>query len=458
MLRLLKGNTYGEPASAEYAATSETANNRSADSVADEGSEIINDNFSDLQQSATAEGDLTNPRFKGDPELEACYDRKRLFRQGSRGDAVAKIQSGITDYFTAKGEEYPLPEYGVDGEFGSETRRAVVRFQESVGFADEEVDGVIGHDTIDKLDKEVPLEEPDKPKPEPEPEPKDPHEDCLECKPIAKVIKKEKNTTVVFGLCSDKFDTFNTGAGTAEVEPGCLPQKSNTKGKVNFRSGTPAWDTIADIRACIPKDKNFKTSWEVGFIQTLESATFGAGYDNSKFTQVTNKDARDALTDKVAAPWYDDKGNSFGPQDFPPTMPAIQDTPNVSFPITHPGAGKNFLRSACLKAKFNLWLIINKIGVTPTESNVDFLYHWSINIDQSFSLGGKGAHPCNSSQWSASGTQSMSNKGPGKGSATLVWDQPIAKKSQKTDSTITTDPCAASSQSKDEPEKSPDEK
>jgi peptidoglycan hydrolase-like protein with peptidoglycan-binding domain len=389
------------------------------------------------------QGDLTNPRFKGDPELEDCYDHQRLFRQGSRGNAVAKIQSGISDYFTAKGEEDPLPVYGADGEFGSETRRAVVKFQDSVGFTGEEVDGVIGHDTMEKLDKEVP----DKPKPEPE----DPDEKCLKCKPIAKITKKDKNTTTVFGLCSDKFDVFNTGAGTPGIGPGCLPQKSNTKGVVNFRSGTessPAWQTTADIKDCTtpPPTANSTTPWEIGFIQTLESATFGASYDNNNFVSVSNKNARDALTDnkvkvQVPAPWMDHKGNLIGPQDYP-TVPMINDTPNVSFNITHPDTAKDFLRSVCMKAKFNIWLIINRKGVTPTASNVDFFYHWSIDIDQSYSLSGAGVHPCNKSQWSATGSQSMSNKGPGKGSATLVWDQPIAKQSKVTDTKLKTSPCA----------------
>lgn len=398
-----------------------------------------------------AEDDLTNPRFKGDPELEACYDHRRLFRQGSRGNAVAKIQSGMVDYFTDKGEEDPLPAHGADGEFGSETRRAVVRFQDSVGFTGEEVDGVIGHNTMDQLDKEVPVDtpvDPDKPKP------KDPNEDCLGCKPLAKITKKDGKTTTVFGLCSDNFDIFNTGAGTAQQGPGCIAQTSNTKGMVNFRAGSPAWQTVAQIKDCTTPapTANSTTPWEIGFIQTLESATFGASYDNSNFISVTNKDARDALTDKVAAPWYDDKGNPFGPQDYP-TVPMINDTPNVSFSITHPDTTKDFLRSVCMKAKFNLWLIINKKGVTPTPSNVDFFYHWSISMDQSYSLSGAGAHPCNISQWRASGSESMGTKGPGKGSATLVWDQPIAKTSQVTDTKLKTNPCTANNGPKDSPDK-----
>jgi len=401
-----------------------------------------------------AEGDLTNPRFKGDPQLEACYDHQRLFSYGSRGDAVAKIQSGMTDYFAAKGEENPLPEHGVDGEFGSETRRAVVRFQDSVGFTGKEVDGVIGHNTMDKLDKEVPADTPPDVDPGKE-KPKDPDEACMGCKPLAKVIKKDKNTTTEFGLCDDTFDVFNTGAGHATVMPGCLALPSNTKGVVNFSAGTagsPAWQTKAKIADCTfpPPAPNTTTPWETGFIQTLESSTFAASYDNNNFVSVTNKDARDALTDKVAAPWYDDKGNTFGPQDYP-TFPVINDTPNVSFNITHPDTTKDFLRSVCMKAKFNIWLIINKRGVAPTPTNVDFLYHWSITMDHTYSLTGAGAHPCNISRWSAGGSQSLGNKGPGKGSATLVWDKPHAKTSEVIDTKVKANPCSASSPAKDSP-------
>jgi peptidoglycan hydrolase-like protein with peptidoglycan-binding domain len=244
-----------------------------------------------------AEGDLTNPRFKGDPELEACYDHQRLFRHGSRGTAVAKIQSGMIDYFIAKGEEDPLPVYGADGEFGSETRRAVVKFQGSVGFTGEEVDGVIGHNTMDRMDKEIPTDSP----PDVDPDkPKDPDEACLGCKPIAKITKKDKTTTTVFGLCSDNFDVFNTGAGTAQPGPGCLPLASNTRGVVNFRTGTasgPAWQTTAKIRDCTipPPTATSTTPWEIGFIQTLESSTFAASYDNNNFISVSNKNGTHPL-------------------------------------------------------------------------------------------------------------------------------------------------------------------
>lgn len=401
-----------------------------------------------------AEGDLTNPRFKGDPELEACLDHRRLFRWGSRGDAVAKIQSGMTDFFVAKGEEDPLPEFGADGKFGSETRRAVVKFQTSVGFTGDEVDGVIGHNTMDKLDTEVPAE-PLPPGSPPQTKPKDPEEECLGCKPLAKITKVDGNTTTVFGLCSDDFDVFNQGAGTPQPGPGCLAQASNTKGLVSFRSGTkggPAWQTTAQISDCtIPAPApNSKTPWEIGFIQTVESSTFAAGYGNNRFISITSNNARDALTDKVPAPWMADKGHPIGPQEYP-TVPMINDTPHAEFGITHPDDSKDFLRSVCMKAKFNVWLIINKKGVKPEASKVDFFYHWSISMDQSYSLSGAGAHPCNITQWTASGSQSMGNKGPGRGSGTLVFDQPVANKSKVIDTKVKTDPCAPNGQQKGSP-------
>jgi len=403
----------------------------------------ISDNYTPPQNS---NGDsLTNPRFKDDPELEACHEFKRVFSFGSRGNAVAKIQSGISDYFTTQGKPDPLPVYGSDGEFGSETRGAVINFQENAGFTGKEIDGIIGGNTMDKLDKLAPQDTP------PKPAQKDPDEDCLGCKPLAKIIKKNtKNPgTTIFGLCDDTFDVLYTGSGTAQVGPGCVAKQSNKKGIINFRAGTaskPAWQELADIKDCTnPAPKpNATTEWEIGFIQTLETASFGAAYDNGNFVSITNKDARDALTEKVAAPWMDDKGNPIGPQEYP-TVPLINDTPNVFFSIAHPDTGTDFLRSVCMKAKFNIWLIINKIGTKPTASNVDFLYNWSLSMDHSYTLSGNDAHPCNQSQWMAFGSIKMGTKGPGKGAGTLIWDQPVAKKSQAKDTTLKTDPCKGAS-------------
>ncbi len=416
-----------------------SANEQSNSGISEVFSEIGNN--TNLASNTRQDGEgLRNPRFKGDPQLEACFDHQLLFKFGSQGNAVAKIQSGISDYFTHKGEDDPLPQFGSDGVFGSETKGAVADFQEDVGFKDREIDGVVGHNTMDELDRKVPAKE------LPNPKPKDTDEDCMGCKPISKVTKvnKDKSTTT-FALCNDDFDVFNTGAGTVVVGPGCVAKNSNKTGKVNFNSGTsgkPAWQEKADLHDCTtpPPKANAKPEWETGFIQTLDSATFGASYENNNFVNITNKDARDALTATVPAPWYDDKGNNFGPQEYP-TVPIINDTPNVNFNIAHPDTGKDFIKSACMKAKFNIWLVINKIGNTPAETNVDFLHHWSIDINQGFLLSGDGAHPCNQSQWMAIGKQTMSDKGSGRGTKNLVWDKPIAKGNEVLDTTLKKEPC-----------------
>lgn len=408
------------------------------------------------QQPATngGDGNLNNPRFKGDQQLEDCLDHKRLFATGSSGNAVAKIQSGISDYFTHKGRPDPLPVFGADGQFGSETRNAVVNFQQDVGFEGKEVDGVIGHNTMDKLDKEVPAGDPPGPLDDPKPEPKDPDEACMGCKPLMKITKKNTVNpgTTTFGICDDTFDVFNTGAGTPVVGPGCVAKPSNKTGNVTFNAGKNGigWQETADLHDCTspPPKANAKPEWEVGFIQTLETATYGAEYGKSSFTSITNKDARDALG-TPPAPWYGDKGTAVGPQEYP-TMTMINDTPHVTFGIAHPTSSE-FLKSVCMKGTFHIWLIINKLGAKPTVSNVDFLHHWDVTMNHKYLLG-EDAHPCNQSQWTPLGRMSMS-KGTGKGGASPVWDQPIANGNQVTDNKLTSSPCAASSNtpSKDQP-------
>jgi peptidoglycan hydrolase-like protein with peptidoglycan-binding domain len=66
-----------------------------------------------------------------------------LFRTGSAGPSVTTIQQALVDL------GYVLPEYGADGNFGSETRNAVVAYQADNGLAD---DGIVGRDTIGSLD------------------------------------------------------------------------------------------------------------------------------------------------------------------------------------------------------------------------------------------------------------------------------------------------------------------
>lgn len=86
--------------------------------------------------------DLTAPRFRGDPVLEACYDNEQTLNIGASGPAVSRIQQALID------AGFPLPKFGVDGIFGQETRQAVISFQRASSLS---VDGIIGFSTMSSL-------------------------------------------------------------------------------------------------------------------------------------------------------------------------------------------------------------------------------------------------------------------------------------------------------------------
>lgn len=78
-------------------------------------------------------------------------------RKGSKGDDVTALQTALLSL------GYPLPKYGADGDFGSETLAALKTFQENHGLT---VDGVCGPATWAKLDALVNDDAPDKPDPD----------------------------------------------------------------------------------------------------------------------------------------------------------------------------------------------------------------------------------------------------------------------------------------------------
>jgi len=96
-----------------------------------------------VDPSATAAEDLESPRFKGDYKLEQTHDDLDYLATGCKGEPVQKVQSGLMDL------GYQLPKFGADGDFGSETRAAVFKFQSDNGLS---YDGVVGVQTIGRLD------------------------------------------------------------------------------------------------------------------------------------------------------------------------------------------------------------------------------------------------------------------------------------------------------------------
>lgn len=86
------------------------------------------------------------------PETMLCYgDAAKtegaastpLLKYGMIGDTVERLQTILISW-----NQNALPEYGVDGEFGSETRTWVRRFQKAMGI---DADGIVGPQTWAKL-------------------------------------------------------------------------------------------------------------------------------------------------------------------------------------------------------------------------------------------------------------------------------------------------------------------
>ena len=95
-----------------------------------------------LQMTIGDGHDLTAARFSGNADLEAVYDNERLLRVGDSGTAVSLMQQALID------GGFSLPQFGADGIFGNETRRALMDFQRTSSLS---ADGVLGPNTMSAL-------------------------------------------------------------------------------------------------------------------------------------------------------------------------------------------------------------------------------------------------------------------------------------------------------------------
>ena len=88
--------------------------------------------------------DLQSSRFSGNSKLEAAFDNETLIRIGANGSHVHAIQQAVVD------AGHPLPKFGVDGSFGSETHASVRSYQKKKILT---VDGIVGPETMGDLDQ-----------------------------------------------------------------------------------------------------------------------------------------------------------------------------------------------------------------------------------------------------------------------------------------------------------------
>lgn len=96
---------------------------------------------------------FTSLRFRGNARLEAAASNSPPMKFGESGPDVAIVQQALLDL------EYPFfdsirDDGYMDGIFGPETREVVKEFQRSYPNPVDD-DGIIGHDTMEKLDKAI---------------------------------------------------------------------------------------------------------------------------------------------------------------------------------------------------------------------------------------------------------------------------------------------------------------
>ena len=94
------------------------------------------------------EGEMTEqyriPTFKDGDIICDVFCGKKAMRKGSTGEAVKMLQQALIDC------GFELPKFGIDGDYGSETKQAVLKYQNSR----ENItlkDGVIGPETMRAL-------------------------------------------------------------------------------------------------------------------------------------------------------------------------------------------------------------------------------------------------------------------------------------------------------------------
>ena len=101
-----------------------------------------------IQRKPGDKHDLTAVSLSGDPVLEKTFDNEAIIGKSANsfGEHVRRIQSALIQL----GIELPL--FGADGQFGSETEKAVKEFQQEADMSESEFDGIVGRKTLGLLD------------------------------------------------------------------------------------------------------------------------------------------------------------------------------------------------------------------------------------------------------------------------------------------------------------------
>ncbi len=98
---------------------------------------------------------LTNDRFKSDLNLQAIFMGLTVLSKLHNGATVKAVQDALIEL------NCPLPVYGADGQFGSETRSAIRKFREQASLPEGDVFDMAAMEALDKAAPQKPAPPPD---------------------------------------------------------------------------------------------------------------------------------------------------------------------------------------------------------------------------------------------------------------------------------------------------------
>jgi hypothetical protein len=286
------------------------------------------------------QSELKSIRFQNDPVLELVMKNMLTLKKGKRGPqidvTVAKVQRALID------AGFPLPKFGPDGIFGSETEEAVKQFQASKNLSESEQDGKVGPITL--------------------------------------------------GLLDDHFaDRTKTG----------LLQESTETGDVKFSMAQPVNpfysnpDPFLQVRgdalrlhgpsfsfpACVLTGGNNVSEakkWDAGHIQDITDAEMLGQYsDDRKKSFVSPLPIRDSAPVQRLFPWYNP--NDIAPTEIGQSCTRHTDDPGVQFPIRE---GDATLQSIQMKFKAIDWVVVRN----RNTGEIKFLHHAEWGFDQKATL------------------------------------------------------------------------
>ena len=254
-----------------------------------------------LRRQPAPAGRLRAARFQGDPILEQVMDNLIHLKNGSRGPriniAVQKVQRALID------AGFPLPEYGPDGLFGSETERTVKAFQADRDLPPEQQDGIVGPITLGRLDDHFATGESPSTPPPPDP--------------------------------------ALAGIGFELAEDSGRPRYSGPEGPAedlgeSIRLDGPTYSFLAKVTAS-GGDAASLRRWDVGHIQDLTAYAPTATYaDGHSLAFECAFPIRDSARGEQRYPFYR-PGDMIPASPDAPVTSVIMDTPGATFPKTHQG-------------------------------------------------------------------------------------------------------------------------